>query len=247
MKIIQTDSFKIAANTKGNPDSPRVAILMPGRLDTKDYINFVSHLELLANQGFYAVAIDPPGTWDSPGSLENYTTSTYVKAINELIESLGNRPTLLLGHSRGGATAMLASTNPIVIGLVVINSAYGNPSPPDPKKIKNGVLPESRDIPPGNVRTEEQRKFCLPIAYFEDGAKHNPKDALRSFKGPKLIVHATKDEFTAIERVKQTYEDLHEPKMFLEINCTHDYRLYPEAIKSVEVTLEYFLHEFLPA
>jgi len=87
---------------------------MPGRLDTKDYANFVSHLDFLANHGFYTVAIDPPYSWDSPGELKDYTTSNYLKAVNELIDYFGNRPTLLLGHSRGGATAILASTNPAV-------------------------------------------------------------------------------------------------------------------------------------
>lgn len=246
MEIIETDSFKLAANVKGNVNASRVAILMPGRLDTKDYANFESHLNFLANRGFYTLAIDPPGTWDSPGNLKDYTTTTYLKAINELIDRLGNRPTLLLGHSRGGATAMLATANPAVVGLVVVNAAYGKPSAPEPEKIVGGTLLESRDIPPGEVRTKEQRKFNLPLAYFEDGAKHDPKGALQSFKAPKMLVHATKDEFTTLEHVKEIYAELSGPKMFLEIDCTHDYRLYPEVIKLIEETLGSFIDDFLP-
>lgn len=34
--------------------------MLPGRLDTKDYINFVSHADYLASRDFYVVAIDPP-------------------------------------------------------------------------------------------------------------------------------------------------------------------------------------------
>ncbi|MCA9308917.1 alpha/beta hydrolase [Candidatus Saccharibacteria bacterium] len=241
MKIIETQSFKIAANIKGNESSSKVAILMPGRLDTKDYANFVSHLNFLAEKGYYALAIDPPGTWDSPGSISEYTTSIYLKAVNELIECLGNRSTLLLGHSRGGATAMLASANPAVEALVVVNAAYGKPSAPNPEKVENGALKESRDIPPGDARTEEQVLFNLPLAYFEDGAKHDPLGALQQLTKPKLIVHANKDEFVTLERVKEIYSTIPNPKMFLEIECTHDYRLYPEEIKKVNAALKDFI------
>ncbi|MCA9308870.1 alpha/beta hydrolase [Candidatus Saccharibacteria bacterium] len=245
MELIQTKSFQIAANTKGDPDAGKLALLLPGRLDTKDYANFVSHLDYLSERGYYTVAIDPPYTWDSPGDLENYTTTNYVKAVNELIDHFGSRPTLLLGHSRGGATAMLASPNPVVIGLVLVNAAYGPPTPPEPDKIIDGTLLESRDMPPGDVRTKEQRKYQLPLVYFEDGAKHNPREILKAFKGPKLLVHATRDEFTGLELIRPIFDEVSEPKMFLEIDCTHDYRLYPEIIQQVEETLGRFNDSYL--
>lgn len=245
MKIIETSNFKIAANTKGNPDATSVAILLPGRLDTKDYANFVSHLDFLASQGFYVVAIDPPYSWDSPGDLKDYSTTNYLKAVNELIDYFGNRPTLLLGHSRGGATAILASTNPAIIGLVLVNAAYGSPSAPDPEKIIDNALLEFRDIPPGNVRTKEQLEFRLPLNYFEDGAKYDPRAVLKNFKGPKLLIHATNDEFTGVELIKPIYDEISEPKMFLEIDCTHDYRLYPEVIQQVEGALGTFIDRYL--
>ncbi len=245
MKLIKTKSYEIAVNESGDKNSSKIAILMPGRLDSKDYVNFASHAEYLAQKGFFVIAIDPPGTWDSPGELNNYTTSTYIKVINELINYFSNRTTLLLGHSRGGATAMLASGNTAVKGLVLVNAAYGPPSPPKPGEVKDGVLPEYRDLPPGNIRTKEQKRFDLPMVYFEDGGKHNPIDSLKIFKGPKLIVHATKDEFEKIEEIKEIYAGLSEPKMFLPIECTHDYRLYPEVIEAVNEKVGEFVGKFL--
>lgn len=241
MEIVKTKSFSIAVRSKGSPSASKVAILMPGRLDTKDYANFVNHLDFFEGRGFYAVAIDPPGTWDSPGDLQNYTTTTYLQAINELIDLLGNRPTVLLGHSRGGATAMLASKNPAVVGLVVINAAYGSPHAPKPEKIVDGYYKEHRDTPPGSTRTVEQKHFDLPLNYFEDGIHHDPLGALNSYRGPKLVVHTARDEFAPIERVKAIYDSLNEPKMFVEIDSTHDYRLFPQAIHSVEKALSHFL------
>ncbi len=194
MIIIHTQSFSLATISAGDPSSKKLAIMIPGRLDTKDYANFTSHINYLAKLGFYAIAFDPPGTWESPGDVE-FTTTNYIKAVNELIDYFGNRPTLLLGHSRGGQTAMIVGTsNPNVTELVMVNASYGPPSPPDPKKIQNGYLLEYRDLPPGDRKTEEQREFHLSLNYFKDGAQYDPVPALKSCTKPKLLIDSTNDE-----------------------------------------------------
>ena len=240
MKIIELPSFQIAVNKYGDESAEKLAILLPGRLDTKDYVNFPSHGETLAKLGYYVVAVDPPGSWDSPGSVSLHTTSNYVRAINEHIAHFGNRRTLLLGHSRGGATAMLVSNNPAVEKIVLINAAYGPPTSPTPEKIENEALVEQRDLPPGNVRTKEKIIFHLPLNYFEDGKKHDPLTALKNFKGSKLLVHGTNDEFSSLERVKSIYDSLNEPKTFLTIDSTHDYRLFPKVIQQIDEAITSF-------
>src|SRR3989338_10282910 len=107
--IIKTKSFELAVFTRGSENSNKLAILIPGRLDTKDYAHNTSHVEYLSKHGFYALSFDPPGTWESSGKIEEYNTTNYIKAINELIEYFGNKPTLLVGHSRGASVSMLAS------------------------------------------------------------------------------------------------------------------------------------------
>lgn len=241
MRLITTKSFEIAINEYGDNSSEKFCILMPGRLDTKDYINFVSHGKFLARLGYHVVAIDPPYTWDSPGDLRGYTTSAYVRAINELIEYFGNKKTTLVGHSRGGATAMLSSNNKHIKGIVLVNAAYGSPTPPDKSRLKGGCLLENRDIPPGNKRTKKQIEFMLPMEYFKDGESHDPIDALKAFDGAKLIIHANQDEFVSLDKVKTVFAELSGPKTFLKIDCTHDYRLFPKVIEQVNKSLKKFI------
>ena len=243
MKLIQTNNFKIAINDFGDPIAQKLCILMPGRLDTKDYVNFVSHGKFLASLGYYVIAMDPPYSWDSPGDLDNYSTTNYIQSIHELIEYFSDRQTLLIGHSRGGATAMLASTKPKVEAIVLINAAYGPPTPPDPTQLVDGSLFESRDISPGDKKTKNQKLFLLPMSYFQDGAKYNPIDALRKFSGAKFIIHATQDEFCDLKEVHDIYESIIDPKMFLKIDCSHDYRLFPEVINTINQHLAIFIKE----
>ena len=88
MKIIKTKTFELAVYEKGDPNSSKLAIVIPGRLDTKDYIHNTSLVDYLANRGYFALSFDPPGTWESPGDIELYTTTNLIKSVDELIEFL---------------------------------------------------------------------------------------------------------------------------------------------------------------
>jgi pimeloyl-ACP methyl ester carboxylesterase len=245
MEIIQTKSFQIACNLTGSKDADTLAICMPGRLDSKDYANFVSHAEYLAMKGVFVVAMDPPGTWDSPGGLELYTPTNYLDSVSELIIHFGNRPTLLLGHSRGGATAMLvAAANNSVQWLVVVNSSYGNPTPPKPGDAENGYLIEHRDLPPGDTRTAEQKIYDLPMAYFEDAAQYDPRAALYGINVPKLVFHGTKDEFQEFAVVEEIFAGISEPKMFHPLEVAHDYRLNRRVVEEVNNIIGEFLEKY---
>lgn len=242
---VKTKSFELAVFVRGNENAKKLALFIPGRLDTKDYANFISHVECLATHGFLAVAFDPPGTWESSGKIEDYTTTNYIKSINELIEFFGNRPTLLVGHSRGASVAMLTSmSNTTVRGIILIMANYGTPTPPSEQEKQRGFNVSYRDLPPGTSKTNEQKKFLLPISYWEDGGRYNPLQALKKCTKPKLLIYGTEDEFTSPEEVKQIYEHVPEPKMLLEIKCKHDYRYDLRAIERVNTAIGEFLQNF---
>ncbi|MDD4989361.1 MAG: alpha/beta fold hydrolase, partial [Candidatus Pacebacteria bacterium] len=231
MNLIKTKSFELAILTRGKEDSKNLAILIPGRLDTKDYENFVSHAEYLADRGFFVVAFDPPGTWESRGGIEMYTTTNYLKAVDELIEYFGSRPTLLLGHSRGGAVAMLESMkNSKIIGIVSVMGSLGAPTELSEEVKKDGFKISYRDVPPGSSKTKELKKFALPVSYWEDGKLYDPAKALKGCTKPKLIVYGTRDEFLPDE-VKKIFKTIPEPKMIQKIDSDHDYRRNADAIQ----------------
>lgn len=247
MNLIKTPSFEVAIYAKGDENSSKLALVLPGRLDTKDYAHMRSHVDFLAGQGFYAVSFDMPGTWESPGDIKEYSTTSYIKVVNELIEHFGNKPTLLLGHSRGGTTAMLVgAANNHVRAIVAVMATYGAPISPSPEDIKRGVHITYRDLPPGNRRgAAETKKFMLPLNYFTDGKKYDPVEVLKKYKGAKLLICGTHDKFIRPEKVKKVYESLSEPKMFLELDVDHDYRYHPEMIGKVNSAIDEFLQKYL--
>lgn len=241
MQLLQTKSFQLATYVKGDENAPKLAIAIPGRLDTKDYAHLRSHVDYLAGKGYFALSFDPPGTWESPGGIELYTTTNILEAINGIIEHFGNRPTVLIGHSRGGSNAMLAgTTNPHVTHFVAIMSHHG-PSTVGLPADKQSSTQTTRDLPPGTSRTEERKPFALPYAYFEDQSRYDALPALRTCTKPKLFFYGTKDVLVSEEDVKASYEASAEPKELHALNSEHDYRLHPEIIDEVNQTIGAFL------
>lgn len=182
MAIIKTKSFELAIYKKGSDLSKKLAICLPGRLDTKDYAHLRSHVDFLADEGYLALSFDPPGTWESSGDISIYTNQNYLKAINEVIEYYGNRATIVLGHSRGGSMSMLAGVNnEFVTHFIAIMSHYGPSERPD---FSGGVRTSYRDLPPGTEESKEKKRFDLPMSYFDDTISYT---GLESCPKPKLF------------------------------------------------------------
>ncbi len=245
MDLIKTKSFELAIYAKGDSNSSKLAIVIPGRLDTKDYVHNTSLVNFLSTKGYYALSFDPPGTWESPGDITLYTTTNYLKVVDELIEHFGNKPTLLAGHSRGGSIAMLAGPkNPHVTHFISIMSLYGAPSAPIKEDVVDGNLIELRDLPPGNSQTQEKKKYELPLSYFEDGEQYDALPGLKDCKKPKLFFYGKQDKENNPEDIKEAYRVAADPKMIHGLDSEHDYRLHPKVIEEVNEVIGQFLDKY---
>lgn len=248
MNLIKTESFELACNIQGNEAAQKLAFVLPGRLDTKDYPHMKSHVEYLSNRSFLALSFDPPGTWESPGDIGLYTMTNYLKAINELIEYFGNRPTLVFGHSRGGSMALLAATrNQHVTHFASVMGGYSyapnvyKDLPGKEAWKTQGYKLEKRDQPndPHKIR-----EYKLPYSFLEDSQQYNMLDDLRKCTKPKLFVYGTRDITVKPETVKTAYEAASEPKMLLSLDSDHNYRFNPHLIETVSSFVDQFLNAY---
>lgn len=48
MSLITTKSYELVVNETGNPDAAKCALVLPGRLESKDYAHIQSHAAALA-------------------------------------------------------------------------------------------------------------------------------------------------------------------------------------------------------
>lgn len=237
--FVKTKSFELAVYQRGNLDSKKFALVLPGRLDTKDYPHMKSHVDFLSKKGYLAISFDPPGTWETSDDIKQYTMTNYLKAINELIEYFGNKPTVLMGHSRGGTMAMLAGTRNSHVTYIITAMSRSNPNRISENARLKGFEISYRDKPTGG-----EKKFELPLSYFEDAAQYNPLEALSTCIKPKLFVAGKKDDVVPPDSVKKLFENAADPKEFYEIDCGHDYRKIPEKISEINQVMESFLEKF---
>lgn len=246
MKMITTPSFTLAVYAKGNAKYNRFALVLPGRCDTKDYAHMQSHVEYLADRGYFALTFDPPGTWESSGDIKMYTMTNYLKAINELIEHFGNKPTFVMGHSRGATMSMLAAIkNPHVTAFAAIMPAYpkGGYKSLDAKDWKRrGYVIEKRDLPPGGG--PEIKEFKLPYSFFEDSLRYEMTQDLQQIAKPKLFILGKHDEIVPADRIRELYQTVASPKELYELDADHNYRLHKSLINEVNQIVGTFLDTY---
>ena len=239
MSLIKTKSFQLAIYEKGDRNSSKLALLLPGRLDTKDYPHMRSHVDYLSSKGFYAVSFDPPGTWGSAGDIALYSMTNYLKAIDQLVKHFGKRPTLLMGHSRGGSMAMLAgSRNKHITGIVSVFSSA------EPSTTPEGLRPgqtkgSDRDVP---GKPNEKKHFELPYSYFKDSMSYDISSEITKTTKPKLFFLGTQDKLVEPDDIRKTFNESLEPKYLVELNSGHDYRLDSKLIDKVNKHLGRFLN-----
>lgn len=244
--MIKTKSFELATYSKGDKDSNKLALVLPGKLDTKDYVHMKSHVDFLSKMGFFALSFDPPGTWESKGDISLYNTTNYLKAIDELIEYFGKKSTFVMGHSRGGSMAMLSGiSNPNITSFAAIMSFAYVKNYKDSKNDdwkKNGFILSMRDLPPGGG--PKTKKFELPYSFYEDQLQYDMTEGLRNSKKPKLFVLGKKDILVPPESVRETYGMSSDPKELYELDSIHDYRLNKKYIDEVNKVVGDFLKKY---
>lgn len=244
--IIKTKSFELAVYQKGTENSEKLALVLPGKLDSKDYAHMRSHLDMLAGLGFLALSFDPPGTWESPGDISLYNTTNYLKAVDELIEYFGNKPTFLVGHSRGASVALIAGIkNENVLAFCPImpsftESGFDKTIEEDWKK--SGYKLSKRELPLGDG--EEIKEFMLPYSFFEDQIRYKWSEEFTKCTKPKLIIIGKHDVTVPTEEVKEIYKKLSEPKELYELDWDHNYRMSKDKINEVNQILGNFLKKY---
>lgn len=246
MNIIRTKSFEVAVYSKGNPDSSKLAIVLPGKLDTKDYAHMHNHVDYLANKGFFALSFDPPGTWESPGDIQLYTMTNYLKAVDEIIEYYGNRPTFIMGHSRGATIATIAGArNPNIFAFAAVMSSFakgGFQEEIDNEWKSKGFVISKRDLPPGGG--EKIKEFRLPFSFFEDQIKYDLTTEITSTTKPKLFILGKHDELIPPATIKETFNAFAEPKELHEVDSGHDYRHSQNLVEQVNSICGDFIEKY---
>jgi len=183
---------------------------------------FPSLAHLLAERGFTVVRFNFSGTGMSPGDdlvtdLDAFRDATFSKDLEELRTILGALGTEiapgrvdgerigLLGHSRGGGTALLASADPAWqdrLGALVTWAAVGTFDRMGEEQ--KAAWRESGEVVIENARTGQA--LPMGVTVLEDLEAHRQQLDLAAAAGrrtvPWLIVHGSDDETVPVAEAR---------------------------------------------
>ncbi|MFA5157872.1 MAG: alpha/beta hydrolase [Patescibacteria group bacterium] len=225
----------------------KLAILLPGFLDSKDYPHLVDLDEKLKKLEYTTVRLNPTGTWGDSEDASKYTMTQYLADVDAEIKKQGQYDEILLaGHSLGGTIALIyASRHPQVTTTIGIMSPTTYIRDENLEKIekwkKEGLKTSSRNLPEDETTS---RKFILPYSFIEDAEQYDVVKEIPNFHGNMLLIAGELDDCVVPQQLKDIYNVANQPKVLIEMEgIGHDYRHNAREVESVNNNVINFLKD----
>jgi putative redox protein len=173
----------------------------------------------LTTEGLAVLRFDFTGLGHSGGEFAHTTFTSNAEdlvAAAAALAARGMAPALLIGHSLGGAAALLAATRIESVRAVVTIAA-----PADPAHVLHhfdGAL-ESIAAEGAATVTLGGRAITLGRGFVEDVRQATPLDAARRLGGRALLVlHAPRDATVGIDNAAAIFQAAQHPKSFVTLD-----------------------------
>lgn len=179
----------------------------------------VGHItKSLAKRGISTLRFDFTGLGQSEGEFANTNFSSNVEdlvAAAEYMESELKAPSLLIGHSLGGAAVLYAAHE---LESVKAVATIGAPS--DPSHVKENFemkLDEIEETGEAEV-TLAGRPFKIKKQFLDDLEAAGREDKISTLNRALLIIHAPMDQTVDINNAAKLYSGAKHPKSFLSLH-----------------------------
>jgi uncharacterized OsmC-like protein/alpha/beta superfamily hydrolase len=192
--------------------------------------------EGLASRGIAVLRFDFTGIGSSEGEFANTNFSSNVRDLVAAADYLRDNhaaPSLLIGHSLGGAAVLAAAHHvPDAIGVVTIGA------PASAVHVTHNFAANVADIVEKGTAevTLAGRKFTITKQFLDDLEEQKFLDELGSLKKALLVCHAPRDEYVGIENAAAIFAAARHPKSFLSLDSAdHLLRARKDAIYVADV------------
>jgi uncharacterized OsmC-like protein/pimeloyl-ACP methyl ester carboxylesterase len=176
----------------------------------------------LTNYGFGVVRFDFTGLGKSEGEFADSHFSGNVEdliAVSDYMFSNYKAPSLLVGHSLGGAAVISAAAKLENIKAVATIGAPATIS--HVTNLFSHGLYEIKDK--GEVEVNiGGRPFKINNEFIDDFSKTDLLSIVKNMRKPMLILHSPTDTIVGIKNAEQLYQQAHHPKSFVSLdNADH--------------------------
>lgn len=190
----------------------------------------------LADRGIAVLRFDFTGLGASEGEFANTDFSSNVGdlvAAADHLRRTHRAPTLLIGHSLGGAAVLAAAPRlPETRAVVTIGA------PSDPGHVTNLFSDQIAEIRARGVGEVVLggRRFRIRREFLDDVAEQNLLAHAADLRTPLLILHAPTDQIVSIENASRIFVAARHPKSFVSLDdADHLLSSRPDAVYAAEV------------
>ena len=219
------------------PSRPRAYVLFAHCFTCgKDIFAASQIAKALTARGIAVLRFDFTGIGASEGEFSNTNFSSNVQ---DLVAAAGYlrqshaAPSLLIGHSLGGAAVLAAAAYvPEATGVVTIGA------PASAVHVTHNFAANLAEIAEKGTAqvTLAGRTFTITKQFLDDVAEQNFLDGLKKLKKALLVCHAPRDEYVAIDNATQIFAAARHPKSFVSLDTAdHLLRKREDAIYLADV------------
>jgi uncharacterized OsmC-like protein/fermentation-respiration switch protein FrsA (DUF1100 family) len=201
------------------PTSPRAFALFAHCFTCgKDIFAAVRIAEGLTSRGIAVLRFDFTGIGSSEGEFANTNFSSNVGDLVAAARYLGQNhaaPSLLIGHSLGGAAVLAAAPHvPEATSVVTIGA------PSSAAHVTHHFAADLAKIAEeGKAEVKlAGRTFTITKQFLDDIAGQNFLDGLANMKKALLVCHAPRDEYVGIDNATAIFSAARHPKSFLSLD-----------------------------
>jgi len=172
----------------------------------------------LTASGFAVLRFDFTGLGESEGDFEDTNFSGNVSdlvAAARFLEQYYEAPTLLVGHSLGGAAVIFAAAKIASIRAVATIGAPSNPI--HVKHLFKSTIPEIEASGKAVVNLSG-RDFTIKKQFLDDLDTNSLMTIVKELRKPILILHSPQDDTVGIKNAEEIYVAAHHPKSFVSLD-----------------------------
>lgn len=182
-------------------------------------LNATRHIaRSLTMNGIAVLRFDFTGLGDSEGAFEDSNFSTNVKDLMSAAAFLENNyaaPSIVVGHSLGGAASIFAGAQLDSVSAV---ATIGAPSDPEHvSHMLHNAMDDIENFGEGTI-TVGGREFTIKKQFVEDLKNKDMKKALDNLNKALLVMHSPQDGIVEIENAANLYHAASHPKSFITLN-----------------------------
>lgn len=185
---------------------------------SKDTIAAARLARALVDAQIAVTRVDFSGLGDSAGDFADTTFSTNIEDLVLAADALRERgmaPTLLIGHSLGGAAALAAAEFVPEVRAVATIAAPDEVAAVQ-RHLADGLEAIARDGEA--VVTLAGRPMCVRQSFVDDLAEHSLAERLDTLGRPVLFLHSPDDAQVGFDHAERLYAVAHQPKSLIALD-----------------------------